>query len=330
MKLKLVKESEKPARNPKPKAKLDDELDALFRLPLAEFTDARNILAARLKKEGRRDDAALVKSVAKPPVSAWAVNQLYWNYRDGFDRLIASGERVHKTQASGKAADMRGALEARREALTELSDLATRILREGGANPGQSPSLDIIRRITSTLEAMSVYASRADAPRPGRLTEDVDPPGFESLASWASSASVTQEAGAKRQAAGKAPKPIINSRSKVTTKEDARRDEDTRKAKVAAAKVSLQDAKRSLGEAKAKAQSLKAAHKKAEIDAKKADQLRRNAEEELRKAKVASEAANRLVRSVAVEIAEAEGDVDDAESIVDKASKELEELVRGS
>ena len=33
--------------------KLEDDVEALFRLPLAEFTDARNTLAARLKKSGR-------------------------------------------------------------------------------------------------------------------------------------------------------------------------------------------------------------------------------------------------------------------------------------
>src|SRR6267378_8388622 len=106
------------------KGKVNDEIDALFRLPLAEFTGARNTLAARLKKSGRGDDAVLVKTLVKPSISAWAVNQLYWNHREAFDQLIASGEHFHKAQTSrhgGKLADMRGALDARREALTQLS-----------------------------------------------------------------------------------------------------------------------------------------------------------------------------------------------------------------
>src|SRR5687767_2646967 len=177
---------------------LEKDLDALFRLPLAEFTGARNELAARLKKEGRGDDAARVKALAKPPVSAWAVNQLYWNHREAFDGLIASGERFHKAQKSGKTADMRTALDERREALADLSALATSLLQDAG----HSPSLDTIRRITSTLEAMSVYASRSNAPRPGRLTEDVDPPGFESFGSFVPTAT-KQEAGGRRQTAGK-------------------------------------------------------------------------------------------------------------------------------
>jgi hypothetical protein len=168
----------------------DADVDALFRLALTEFTGARNALAAKLKKSGRGDEAAAVKALAKPPISAWAVNQLYWNHREEFDQLIASGERFHKAQTSrsaGKVADMREALEARREAITHLSDLATRLLQDAGPNPGQNPSLDTIRRITTTLEAISVYASRSDGPHPegpGRLTHDVDPPGFESFGSF--------------------------------------------------------------------------------------------------------------------------------------------------
>src|SRR5882672_5457814 len=152
------------------RGKLEDEVDALFRLPLAGFTGARNTLAARLKKSERGDEAARVKVLAKPSISAWAVNQLYWNHREAFDRLIASGERFHKAQASrvgGKIADMRSALDARSKALSELSDLATSFLLDAGHNP----SLDTIRRITSTPEAisaMSELASRSDAPRPGR------------------------------------------------------------------------------------------------------------------------------------------------------------------
>lgn len=51
-------------------AKLNDDVDALFKLPLAEFIDARNTLARQLKQSGRADDANLVKTVAKPSVSA--------------------------------------------------------------------------------------------------------------------------------------------------------------------------------------------------------------------------------------------------------------------
>src|SRR6266446_3435080 len=143
------------------RGKLEDDVDELFRLPFPEFTAARNTLATRLKKSGRGDEADLVKALVKPSMSAWAVNQLYWKHREAFDRLLESGGWFHKAQSShlaGKLADMRRALDARREALTTLTDLASLLLRDAG----HSPSLDTIRRITTTLEAMSAYASRSD------------------------------------------------------------------------------------------------------------------------------------------------------------------------
>src|SRR5262245_12888643 len=154
------------------KRKLEDEIDDLFRLPLAEFTGARNALAARLKKEGRQNEAERVKLLGKPSVSAWTVNQLYWDHRDAFDQLIATGKRLRPAQ-------MRESLVARRETLVQLSDLATELLQNAGHNPSQ----ETLRRVTTTLEALSAYALLSDGPTPGRLINDVDPPGFGSLAS---------------------------------------------------------------------------------------------------------------------------------------------------
>jgi hypothetical protein len=310
---------------------LAGDVDVLFRLPLAEFTGERNALAARLKKIGRGDQSVLVKALVKPTVSAWAVNQLYWNHRESFDRLIASGERFHKAQASGKIADMREALDVRREELTHLSDLATSLLRDG-AHP---PSLDTTRRITSTLEAvsaMSVDASRSDAPRPGRLTHDVEPPGFESLASWMPLARMTQPAKepARPTSSQKSSDVAANTRRKVATDDDVRQVEETRKAQVAEAKVSLQSAKRSLAQAQARAQRLAAKQKKADAEAKTAEQHRREAEQSLEKAKAASEDAARRARGVAIEIKEAVSAVDDAERTVEEAGKELKSLFRES
>jgi hypothetical protein len=319
---------------------LEADVDALFMLPLAEFTGARNALAAQLKKIGRADEAARVKALAKPSISAWAVNQLYWNHREAFDRVIASGERFHKAQASrggGKIAEMRAALDARREALSELSDLATSLLQDAGPNP----SLDTIRRITTTLEGMSAYASRSDGPRPGQLTNDVDPPGFESLGSFVPAMSVgTAVAGGSTSAkrkhgyapaiAGDTDLTTTKTRRKETESGDIRQREEARNSKIAAAKVSLQDAKRLLAKVQARAKGLAAAQKTVDAEVKKAEKRRRDAEEELRKAKTASDDAARRARDVADEIEEAASAVEEAERTVEQASEELESLVRES
>jgi hypothetical protein len=299
------------------KTKLEDDIDALFRLPLAEFTSARNTLAARLKKEGRPNDADRVKLLAKPSISAWAVNQLYWDHRAAFDQLMATGKRLRpaqKLRLAGKVAGMRDSLDARREALVHLSDLASELLREAGSNP----SPDTLRRVTTTLEAMSAYALLPDGPAPGRLTQDLDPPSFGSLASLMSSAGTSDDE----------EEPITPARKSSTTAANVRRLEEVRRAKIADAKVTLQDAKRSLSDARARAQRLESEQKKYNAEAKDAEKRRRDVVELLEKATAASEDAARRAQGVTEELQEVSKTVDDAKRMVDEATKELESLLR--
>lgn len=298
------------------KTKLEDEIDALFRLPLAEFTTARNALAVRLKKEGRRNDADRVKLLAKPSISAWTVNQLYWDHRDAFDQLMRTGKRlrpVQKLRLAGKVAGMRDSLDARREALVQLSELATDLLQQAGSNP----SLDTLRRVTTTLEALSAHAMLPDGPTPGRLSQDLDPPSFDSLASLMSGASVVDDE----------EEPITPTR-KTSAAGNVRRLEEVRRAKIADAKVSLQDAKRTLSDARAREQSLQSAQKKANAEAKDAVKTRREAERLLEEATAAAEDAARRAQSVADELNEVSKTVQDAKRAVEMATKELESLLQ--
>src|SRR5260370_30715132 len=104
--------------------KLDDDIDALFKLPLTEFVGARKALAARLKQNGFVSEAEGVKVLSKPSISAWTVNPLYWRHREAFDELIATGQRFRQARATGKMVNMREALDARHQALSHLSDMA--------------------------------------------------------------------------------------------------------------------------------------------------------------------------------------------------------------
>ena len=298
------------------KSKLEDEIDALFTLPLTEFTSVRNTLAARLKKEKRTDEAERVKLLTKPAVSAWAVNQLYWDHRDEFEQLIATGKRFHSAQASrsaAKAANMRDSLEARRQALAGLSDLAAELLQDAGHNPSQ----DTLRRITTTLEALSAYALLPDGPTPGRLTQDVDPPSFELLASLISGGATPD-----RVEPSARTKPVTKSK---TATADARQ---IRQAKIAEAKVLLQEAKKLLADTRAQAQSSEATQKKAHADAKETEKQKRAAEERLQRATAVSVAAARRAQIANEEAAEAAQAVEDAKRAVDAATKELESLLQ--
>jgi DNA repair exonuclease SbcCD ATPase subunit len=324
---------------------LEEDMDSLFKLPLAEFTGARNELAARLKREGRADDSSLVKKLPKPSISAWAVNQLHWNHREAFDRLLATGQRFRQSQTGHTAArmvDLRGSLDARREALSQLSDLATELLREAGHNP----TPDTIHRITTTLEALSAHATLSGGPTPGRLTEDVDPPSFASLASLIPGTDTTKrnEEPTTVTASQKSGSAATKTRQATPTGDVQKvsEDEEPRRAKIAAAKASLQEARRSLTEAQRRAQRSEAAQKKAHAEAKKAaseasqadaetrqaEKRLRDAEQRFNKASAASQDAAHRAERISTETKEAAQGVEDAERAVEKVSKELELLLQ--
>lgn len=325
---------------------LEGDMDALFKLPLAEFTGARNDLAARLKREGRADDSNLIKKLPKPSISAWAVNQVHWNHREAFDGLLATSQRFRQSQSSQSAtrmADLRESLDARREALSQLSELATALLREAGHNP----TPDTIHRITTTLEALSAHATLSGGPTPGRLTQDVDPPSFASLASLMPGAGATRgnEELATVTPSQKSGAAAAKTQATPTAKaHKVSEDEETRRAGIAAAKVSLQAARRSLTEAQRRAQRSEAAQKKAEAEAKKAasetsqadadarqaEKHWRDAEQRFNKASAASQDAASRAERTSAEAKEAAQGVEDAERTIEKSSKELELLLQKS
>ena len=92
------------ARGTPPESRgFETEIDGLYRLPLEEFTAARNELA---KQSGKR--GAEIKALAKPPVAAWAVNQLYWHRRSEYDALVDAAQQLRQAHAAvlgGKTAD---------------------------------------------------------------------------------------------------------------------------------------------------------------------------------------------------------------------------------
>jgi hypothetical protein len=302
----------------------EEDVDALFSLPLSEFIGARNALAVRLKKAGRGDEADQVKALAKPSISAWAVNQLYWQHRKVFDQLISTGQRFRKAQTASKVADIHEALDSRREALSHLSDLATTLLRDAGHNP----SPETVHRIATTLEALSVYASLPGGPALGRLTQDVDPPGFDSLASLMSGAGMPKLTlvPPKSPASTKSAAAARMQPKKVSTGEQ-RRLEEARQKRIAAAKGSLQDAKRLLSAAHAREQRAVMAQKKANAEAKANEKQKREAEQRLEKARSASEFAKRRAAYATAEVDEAAKALENAKRAVEKASEELEALV---
>ena len=150
---------------------LDATIDDLYKRPLSEFTGARNALAKTLTGA----DAKRIRTLEKPTVVPWAVNQVYWRARSTHDRLMTSGEKLRAAQIAaleGRAADVRAASEAHRRAIADAVAEAERLSAGSGAKPG----LDALAR---TFESLSLATSAQEAP--GRLTQALQPAGFEAL-----------------------------------------------------------------------------------------------------------------------------------------------------
>jgi len=263
-----------------------DDIDALFKLPLGEFTAARNALAAELKKAGRQAEASEVKVLVKPSASAWVVNQLYWRHRRSFDRLIDAGERLRRAHAAKLTGDaVREPVNARREVMAELLALAEGTLRGGNHNVTR----DLTRRVTATLEALSSYASLPGAPVAGRLTDDLEPPGFEAVA----------------QIQLRLPHAQIATKSARGGADVARRDKEQRTRSLADARAAVREAERSLNVARKQAQRAATKSEAAASRAEDVDRERAEIEKQLARLTKEAEAAHAQARATAAESAQA-------------------------
>ena len=146
---------------------------ALYQAPLGEFVADRKRLAAELKTRGDKDGAKTLAKLARPPISAWAVNQLYWHARDDFDRLMATAARLREGEL--------GASPAHREALAILRQRAAAMIEKAGHAATEAT----LRRTAQTLAALAALGTFAPDP-PGALATDRDPPGFEAAGVLAS------------------------------------------------------------------------------------------------------------------------------------------------
>jgi hypothetical protein len=160
---------------------VEAEIDALYGLPLGEFTAARNALAARLRAAGLADAAGAVKARAKPGLAAWAVNQLARRHRAEMDALFAAGDALRDAQAramAGGGGDALGvALASQRSVLARLGLAAEKLLGDAGHGTGAG-TLD---RVAASLRALANDPEARARFGAGRLAEDLEPPGFGAL-----------------------------------------------------------------------------------------------------------------------------------------------------
>ncbi len=148
------------------------EIDRLYGLPLADFTPARDELARRLRADGDRAGAELVKRLRKPTVAAWALNQVRRRSRGRVDDLLEAGERLREAQESalsgGESDPLRAAAAQERSLVSELAATAAAEL----AGAGHPVTAQVQSKLFETLHAAAGDAEARELLRQGRLVRD--------------------------------------------------------------------------------------------------------------------------------------------------------------
>jgi len=157
---------------------VDPEVEALYGLPLEEFTKARDTLARGRAKQGDKEGAAAIKALRKPSVVAWGLNQLARRHPDDVDALLEAGDRLRRAQTAalegGDPAELREATKAEGAEVQVLAGQARSILADAGR--GGSPTQE--ERLAATLRAAAVDPEAGDHLRRGVLTAELSPAGF--------------------------------------------------------------------------------------------------------------------------------------------------------
>lgn len=267
---------------------LESQIDELYKLPVAEFVAARDELNRRLKKAGDGEAAARIKALEKPALSSWAVNNLYWNAREDWDALTSAGSRLHSAQRSGDANRLREAVRERRQAMSVLLKKAETALEAGGhvANP------QTMGRISGTLEAIAAKGTFEAA---GRLSQDLQAPGFEALSGMepAKPSAAKPRAGSTAASEGPAAAP-------------AEREADDQAARLDAAQFELRDRRRAAESADAAKDVADRRLEAAQAEESEAKRRLQRASEVVREASAAAERARQEAKQAASALAKAE------------------------
>ena len=166
----------------------------------------------RRSQEPRAPRFAHCRSPRLPPGRS---TRWYWRGRPAFHAFNASAAALraaHTGVVSGKRADLRAASKAHEEALEAVAKAALAILRDAG-----QPATDATKQaILTTLRALP-----ASSDPPGRLTQVLQPTGFELLAGLPAAPAVTARsapAASKISNGAAVPKPKDAAQTKALAK----------------------------------------------------------------------------------------------------------------
>jgi hypothetical protein len=290
-------------------------LDRLHGAPLTDFVTLRKSLAAELKERGDKKAAEALLAEKKPPITAWALNQVALHHHAEIEAFLAATEKLRAAQqaalAGDEASDFR---ESGRELQRQLNAVVT-LAKKALESAGHQATTIQLRRIGQSLHS-TAFAAPSDLARlaAGHLEADLDVPvdfgvfaapeeGVRRLAEEDEEAAAAKP---EKHAKKKPTKPA----AKEPDREPAEQREAARQRAAAEAQAKKEEEKRAaenrahhareLREARAEATALA---KKAEAASKRATLLDKAAKIHERKATSARQAADHAAE--AARIAEA-------------------------
>ncbi|WP_225753386.1 hypothetical protein [Actinotalea sp. Marseille-Q4924] len=156
-------------------ATLEGVADALYALPLEEFTAARDARAKTLRAAGEKELARVVAALRRPTTAAWAVNQLVRARRDEVEQLLELGAALRDAQEAFAGEELRELNRQQHRVIAAIRQEA----RAVAAQAGQRLTETVGRQVEATLRAGMADAAAAEAVRSGLLTSDLESTGFE-------------------------------------------------------------------------------------------------------------------------------------------------------
>ena len=285
-----------------------DTTDELYELPPGEFVEARNRIAADLKKAGNKEAAAAVKAMAKPTASVWAINHVARHDPAAMRKFLEVSDELREAQTRGSGGGEDGRrtfqeLQARqREALDRVVDLATKSLAEAGLGDSRT----VLDRVANDLRWGALSDDTRALLADGRLGQDVDPPDFGAMLGLAGGGGTPAAKPKKVEKSEKSSGKAAAASEKDDDDEDEARDREAEAARREQARflrASLNAAQAQEARARTLATRAHQARERAErsLDAAREDLVRREAEaaEAARMHAEADEAADAHAKEVA-------------------------------
>jgi hypothetical protein len=150
-------------------------LDRVFGAPLEEFVSERNALAKELSAAGKDGEAADVKALKKPSVSAWALNQGVRADAKAAKAVLKAAKALEVAQdeaLQGEGFGLRDAQEEQQRTVDAMLDAVEAAVEGRGLAPA------MVDRVRETLRAIPGDDELRAEFEEGRVTRDRRAVGF--------------------------------------------------------------------------------------------------------------------------------------------------------